>query len=115
MMRLARILVIASLAAFVASGFVLAASTTAMSVEMALSDAGIVDVADGQDCDSGAVDHMSSADCHFVCNSLLLCHPGEQMALSPPLIASFDSWAAQELTGRTCPPDPHPPRSLILS
>lgn len=115
MRRLARILVIASLAAFVASGFALATSATAMSIEMALADEGAMDMADDQDCDSGAAGHMTGADCHFACNSLLLYHLGEQAALSPPPTASFDLCGPPGFAGRTCPPDPHPPRSSILS
>lgn len=115
MRSLARILVLASLAVFVVSGFALAVSTTAMSVEMALADEGAMDMADGEGCDSGAADHMHGANCELVCNSLMLSYPDEQKTFWPPLAASFDLWAPQELAGRTGPPDPYPPRSLILS
>lgn len=116
MKPLMRVLVIAFAALFAASTVAHAVSMTVMSVKMGLAaDAGPMDMTDCDGCGSGGSDDESAAACDMIC--------------APPFVATFDIGKAFQplnpgiidtprvsgLTGYTGPPDPYPPRSLILS
>jgi hypothetical protein len=112
MSRFARIAAIALLALFAMGAVVHAAAATAMSVKMALSDSGLMDMADCDGCASG---DDGGAVCDLVCNSSLAGNLSGDTDLSPSPVAINARWESRDFTGRTGPPDHHPPRYLILS
>lgn len=113
MQKFARILVIAVLAAFAAGSVVHVASATTMSVKMALSDTGAMDMADCEGCGSSGGDGDGGLTCDIVCLAPLLANlsPDGVLAVSPG--ASPTSPAFYDFVGRTGPPEPYPPRTLI--
>lgn len=112
MSRLARILVVALLAAFATSSVVHVASATTISVKLALADGGAMDMADCEGCGSG---DTGGAPCDMVCIAPFVANVSAETAPAFPLSATAVTWVSRDFAGRTGPPDPYPPRTLILS
>jgi hypothetical protein len=115
MFRLARILLVALLAVFAASGVVHAASATTMAVKMALADGDAMDMADCDGCGSGDAGNKSGPPCDMVCIAPFVATVNAETALAFPMSATAVDWASRDFAGRTGPPDPYPPRNLSLS
>ncbi|MBA4228765.1 hypothetical protein [Parvibaculum sp.] len=113
MVKLVRIFVFALLAAFAVGSGAHAMSTTTMSIKMALADGGAMDMADCQGCGSDGDGDDGGLSCSMVCVTPLLA------SLSPegsvPLVTGISPSvrAFYDLAGRTGPPEPYPPRTLI--
>lgn len=112
MARWVRSLAILLLAAFAVGTVVHAAVAATMSAEMTLAVIDGADMANCQDCPDG---NDSMPPCDNVCVSpILAVVPSGQPSL-PGVEATTESPVLQSATGRTGPPDPYPPRSIILS
>lgn len=108
----ARIMIFVLLAAFALSTVSHAASTTAMSVKMAVGEA--TNMADCKGCGSNEGDDTSST-CDVACvTPLVATMNADKQLLSPSRRHSSDG-RDYGFIGRTGPPDPHPPRSFILN
>jgi len=90
-----------------------AIGASAMSVTMALANAGAMDIADCDGCDPAAGDANSAASCEFVCTAPLLACINQMGALAVPLTSGFALPAMSAHRGLTGPPEPSPPRTLI--
>lgn len=112
MLTLRRLLFIAVLATYVAGLGVSAAGATAMAGAMAMGVAG--EMGDCQGCDPAGGDEPASA-CDIPCLTPMVATLVPEVALwAPPPMQASDV-AGFSFGGRTSPPDPSPPRSLILS
>ena len=113
MQKLARILVMAVLTVFAVGSVVHVASSTTMSVKMALSDTGTMDMADCEGCGSSGGDGDDGLTCDIVCLAPLLANliPDGVLAVGPG--ASPTGPDFYDFVGRTGPPEPYPPRTLI--
>lgn len=112
MTRYVRIFMIMMLAAFAAGTVVHAANAATMSMKMTLAAIDGADMGDCQDCPDGNGDMPL---CENVCvSSILAVVPPDQPSL-PGTETTTESPVHQSVTGRTGPPDPYPPRSIILS
>jgi len=89
------------------------AGATAMSLTMALADSGAIDMPDCDGCDPGADDDKSGIGCEFVCTAPLLAGLGQENTLEVPPTVLVTVPGISTRNGRTGPPDPYPPRSLI--
>ena len=115
MQPFARIRMIVLLAAFAAGSVVHVASATSMAVKMALANAGNVDMGDCVGCGIDG-DDDSSATCDIVCITSLVAKVGTDKALQlPPVVRNAIGDGVYHFAGRTGPPEPYPPRTLILS
>lgn len=115
MSRLARTLLVALLAVFAASVVVHAASATTMAVKMALADGGAMDMADCDGCGSGDAGDKSGPPCDIVCIAPFVATVNAETAPAFPMSATAVTWVSRDFAGRTGPPDPYPPRTLILN
>jgi len=112
MARYVRIFMIMMLAAFAAGTVVHAANAATMSAKMTLA---VIDGADMGDCQDCADGNDNMPPCDNVCISpILAVVPSGQVSL-PGAETTTESPVLQSVTGRTGPPDPYPPRSIILS
>lgn len=107
-----RILMIVILAAFAAGTVVHAASAAVMTVKMALADSGSMD---GADCDGCSGDDEGAPSCDGICVAPLLAMANPGAALHVDIDAQTRGAAMHDAVGRTGPPDPSPPRSIVLS
>lgn len=108
------ILVVALLAVFAVGSVVHATSTTTMAVKMALADGGPMDMADCTGCDADGNGDESGLGCDLVCTAPFVADLGAETALSVPAAVSTASpKGVYDFVGRTSPPDPYPPRTLI--
>lgn len=114
MSKFVRILVVAFLAVFAAGSVVHAASTTTMTVKMALADSGPMDMAECAACDpDGGVDEGGPI-CSLVCTAPFVADLGTGDILSGPVVvATATPKGVYDFVGRTSSPEPHPPRALI--
>lgn len=111
MRRSARILVVVILTAFAVGMAMQAATAAVMTVKMALADSGGMDMSD---CGGCADDDGSSPACDDFCTAPLLVI-GELGKTAQPLPQEISGHlATHATTGRTGPPDPYPPRTVIL-
>lgn len=110
--RLARVLVIVLLAAFAAGTVVHAAVVTSMSVKMALADPSSADMADCQGC-SG--DDGEAPVCDLDCVTPLVASITDGALGHAALVSDIAVALDRIISGRTGPPDPHPPRTIVLS
>lgn len=115
MSRLASTLLAALLVVFTASGVVHAASATTMAVKMALADGGAMDMAGCDGCGSGDAGDKSGPPCDMVCIAPFVATVNAETEPAFPMSATAVSWVSRDFAGRTGPPDPYPPRSLVLS
>lgn len=112
MTRHVRTLLAALAVAFAAATVAHAAGSTAMSVDMALADAGATDMAACQDCGNDA---GSPEACDFDCVPLVLARPDTGGGLPVPDIRPATPDRGSGFAGRTGPPEPRPPRTLSLT
>jgi len=112
MARYVRIFMIMMLAAFAAGTVLHAANAATMSAKMTLAAIDGADMGDYQDCSDG---NDNIPPCDNVCISpILAVVPSGQPSL-PGAETTTESPVLQSVIGRTGPPDPYPPRSIILS
>ena len=110
MSKLARILSVVFLAAFAAGSAAHAAAATDMSVKMSMltmDDGGMTDCQDCPHDDSQA----SACDQFCVTTLAAICPPAA--AELPHVAGIVSSPPAKPSDGRTGPPDPYPPRSIL--
>ena len=111
MPKFVRILAVALLAVFAAGSVVHATSTTTMAVKMALGDGGTMDMADCTDCDAGGDGGLV---CDLVCTAPFVADLGTESVVRVPVpVSTAAPNGVCDFVGRTGPPDPHPPRTLI--
>lgn len=107
-----RIFMIVMLAAFAAGTVTHAASAVSMTMKMTLAAIDGADMGDCKDCPGGKGDVQP---CDKACLSPILgVVPSGQPSL-PDAETTTESLVLQNVAGRTGPPDPYPPRSIILS
>jgi hypothetical protein len=112
MARYVRTFMILMLAAFAAGTVVHAANATTMSAKMTLAAIDGADMSDCQDCTDG---NGNMPSCDNVCVSpILAVVPSGQPSL-PGAETTTENPVLENVTGRTGPPDPYPPRTTILS
>lgn len=108
----ARVLVIAVLAVFAAGSTVHAAAAAAMDVKMSMAAAGGMDM-DG--CDGCGDSGDGKMACDPVCVTPLLAVANQDAILRDAAPGIFGKVRAEGIRGQTGPPDPYPPRTIILS
>lgn len=114
MPKFVRILVAALLAVFAVGSVVHATSTTTMAVKMALADGGPMDMADCTGCDAEGNGDDGGLTCDLVCNAPFVADLGTESTVSVPVaVSTVEPRGVYDFVGRTGPPDPHPPRTLI--
>ena len=107
-----RIFMIVMLAAFAAGTVVHTANAATMSAKMTLAVVYCAGTGDCQDCSGG---NDNNPKCDNACVSpILAVVPSGQPSL-PGAETITESPVLQSVIGRTGPPDPYPPRSIILS
>ncbi|MBO6720121.1 MAG: hypothetical protein JJ913_19430 [Rhizobiaceae bacterium] len=112
MVRYVRIFMIVVLAAFAAGTVAHAVNAATMSMKMTLAAIDGADMGDCKDCPDGKGDVQP---CDNACVSPILgVVPSGQPSL-PHAETTTESLVLQSVAGRTGPPDPYPPRSIILS
>lgn len=113
MTRIVRLLVL-TMAVLLASWSVAqAAGSTAMALDMASTGhhGGTVHC-EGCD-DHGATDSKANVQCHSICVAPVLADLTDALETRPDLRESHDAASISPLTGRTDPPEPYPPRTLL--
>tara|TARA_R110000787_G_scaffold262422_10_gene368035 strand:+ start:509 stop:850 length:342 start_codon:yes stop_codon:yes gene_type:complete len=113
MKKFVRILMIALIAAFAVGTVAHAASNTAMSLKMVLADGGAMDMADCQGCGFDGDGENEGLSCDIVCVSPLLANLGVEAQVLQVSRPSLSTRSFYDLAGRTGPPEPYPPRTLI--
>jgi len=108
-----RIFMVALIAAFAVGTVAQAASSTTMSLKMALADGGAMDMADCQGCGSDGDGENEGLSCDIVCVSPLLANLGVEAHALQVSGPSLSTRSFYHLAGRTSPPEPYPPRTLI--
>lgn len=108
----ARILTVALLAVYLAGSVAYAASGSAMTAAMAMSDASGMN---STDCEGCGADGGAMPFCDAVCSSGFTALIGDHAVHSSPVMAEDFATNARNIFGRSGPPDPSPPRSIILS
>lgn len=102
------------LVVFAAGSVVHVASATTMSLEMALSDGAAMKMADCEGCDAGEDGGESGQACDIVCIAPFTATLVPETALGPRVVAELPAPpGVRDVVGRTGPPDPYPPRTLI--
>lgn len=118
MTRLARTLVVTLVAVLAIWSIVQSASTTTMSLEMAAMTAANTDamyMADCAGCDSSERGDEAALLCHLVCVAPILADLRASEALAPVLVVALPiSRPVRRLASQVYPPDPYPPRSVLL-
>lgn len=112
MRRPASFVALVFLAIFAASTVVHAANAT-LSVMMALADCSAMDMAGCHACDSGADENGDGLACDAVCLAPLAASLGSDGALPINTGQSLTRDDIADLVGRTGPPEPFPPRTLV--
>ncbi|MGE0653357.1 MAG: hypothetical protein AB7P12_16675 [Alphaproteobacteria bacterium] len=113
MVKLVRIYVFALLTAFAVGLVAHATSATTMSLKMALADGGAKDMADCQGCGSDKQGDDGGLGCDMVCVAPLLASLSPEGSGPAVTGVSPSARALYDLVGRTGPPEPYPPRTLI--
>lgn len=114
MSKFVRILVVALLAVFAVGSVVHATSTTTMAVKMATANGGPMDMADCTGCDADGNGDESGLACDLVCTAPFVADLGAGTALGVPVGESTAALkGVYDFVGRTGPPVPYPPRTLI--
>jgi len=109
---LRRLLLIAVLATYVAGLGVLAATSSAMAGNMVMGEAG--EMGDCQGCDPAGGNDPAPA-CDTPCLTPMMATLTPDAALRFPLLAQAAGAAGSYFASRTGPPDPSPPRTILLS
>lgn len=112
MQILRRLLLIAVLATYVAGVSVLAATSGAMAGDMVMGGAG--EMGDCQGCDPVGGEDPALA-CDTPCLTPLMATLTPDAALWVPRSEQAVGAAGSSFASRTGPPDPSPPRSILLS
>ena len=112
MTRFCRIFMIVILAAFAAGTVANAANAATMSLKMSLAGVDGADLDICPDCSDGKADMPS---CDNVCVSPILAVMPSGQPSMPAAQTSSESALLQSIFGPTGPPDPYPPKSIILS
>lgn len=112
MARYVHIFMIVVLAAFAAGTITHAVNAATMSMKMTLAAIDGADMGDCKDCpdSKGGVQPCDNA----CVSPILAVVPSSQPSL-PGAETSTQSLVLQSVAGRTGPPDPYPPRTIILS
>lgn len=114
MSKFVRILVVALLAVFAAGSVVHATSTTTMAVKMALADGDTMEMADCTGCDTDGRGDDGGLACDLVCTAPFVADLATKFDLSGPVgVSTAGQKGIYDFVGRTGPPDPYPPRTLI--
>ena len=113
MTRFVTIFVFAALTAFAGGSVANVTSATTMSLKMALADGGAMDMADCQGCGSDSGDNNGGIDCDMVCVAPILANLNLEVSVPAVIGISPSASAFYDLVGRTGPPEPYPPRTLI--
>lgn len=116
--RPGRALVVALIAVLTAWSALQVASATEMSLEMAAlapdSDA-VMNMADCPGCDSPETGNKANPLCELVCVAPVLADLTSSQEFTPaPLEAAHHAGPICAHVGRTDPPDPYPPRPVLL-
>lgn len=114
MTRFARVLVLALIAVFAAWSSAHVANATTMALEMAAVDGDAMDMADCDACESGEMGDQASLACNMACVSPVLAVLVTGQTLTPAPVGSHTGWATCTFPGQTYPPDPYPPRAVLL-
>jgi hypothetical protein len=101
------------LAAVAAGSVAHAASATTMSLEMALADGEPMDMADCEGCGSGDDRGDGGPGCEMTCLAPMVAYLSEESTLAAMRRASPTDSSLYDFVGRTGPPEPYPPRTLI--
>ena len=113
----ARVFVMALIAVFAAWTAAHVASATTMSLEMVAmtaADGEVMDMADCEACGAGEMGEQASLACDIACVSPALADLGASQAFTSAPVSSQARWSVDDFAGRTYPPDPHPPRAVLL-
>ena len=114
MQKFVRILAAALLVVFAAGSVVHATSATTMAVKMALADGGPMDMADCTGCYTDGNGDEGGLICDPVCTAPLVADLGTEFTVSVPVaVPTAEPRGVYDFVGRTGPPDPYPPRTLI--
>lgn len=114
MAKFVRIVVVALLAAFAAGSVVHATGMTTMALKMAFADGGTMDMADCTGCDADGDGDDGGLVCDLVCTVPFVADLGMQSIVSAPVaVSTAEPTSVYDFVGRTGPPDPYPPRTLI--
>lgn len=113
MLARTRIFVLALLALFATGIIVNSASATSMSLKMVLANASVADMADCQGCGTDSDSEESGPNCDIVCTISFAASLGQVDTFSPRVAEPATLQSANHLAGRTGPPEPYPPRTLI--
>jgi hypothetical protein len=111
--RLARILAVVLLAVFAAGTIAHGASATSMSLAMSHDAMAGGDMGDCDGCPPG--DDGKASLCGQVCLAPFAAIPAAVSIELPLVAAEMAASPLQEMVGRTGPPDPSPPRTIILN
>jgi hypothetical protein len=111
--RLARIFAIVLLAVFAAGTIAHGASTTRMSLAMSHGTMAGGDMGDCDGCPPG--DDGKASLCGQVCLAPFAAIPAAVSIELPLVRAGIAVSPLKEIVGRTGPPDPSPPRTIILN
>jgi hypothetical protein len=104
-----RIVTVALLLAFAAGTIAHASSATFMSVKMALVDPGDMGKADCDQCGD------NTASCNNLCVTPLVAMVDHDETFQPLARGKSRGIVVRGIVDRTGPPDPYPPKKLILS
>ena len=119
MLSLTRILLFILLAAFAVGSVIHTAGTTTMSVNMALANASDMEMADWEmadctGCDTNKDGNQGGVSCDIACIAPFMANLGHETAPGPRMPALHEATGLFDFVGLTSPPEPYPPRSLIL-
>jgi hypothetical protein len=112
MVQPARILWLVLIAAFLASSAVQAGAVTAMSLKMTLAGSGPMA---SHDCDGCGSEHAGGTACEMVCIASFAAILNSEKVAPGLVLPRFSPGTTHAFIDRTGPPEPYPPRSLILS
>jgi hypothetical protein len=105
---------VALLAVFAAGSVVHVASATTVSLQMALADGAAMDMADCEGCGTGGDGDESGLACGTVCVAPFTATLAQENASGLRVVAKSPAPSGvHDFVGRTGPPDPYPPRTLI--
>jgi len=113
MLARTRIFTLALLALFAVGIVVHSAGATSMSMKMALSDAGVADMADCQGCGTDTDGEEGGATCDIVCTVSFAASLSQVDTFSPSIAYVARLQLVEHLAGRTGLLEPYPPRTLI--
>ncbi len=108
----ARILLIVLLAAFAAGTILESAAAAAMAAQMTLAKSGTMD---GSGCDGCTDNGRNMPDCDFVCVAPVFAMSNAPGTPQPVAEVTAADAMVPGVAGRTGPPDPFPPRIIVLN